>query len=826
MTTQGVLLKVRMTGGPPWGLRFMGGQGTPICISKIRRKSKAFNANLQEGDEVLSVNGRNVRNGACDIAMGYVDAAVDTLDLELVRRGSGAPTMPINASSTEHMNGNTEIRRVPTYQITTSQKPRQPGHAGHKQTSTTTHVQTRTDGGVREETITKTITERIGEEAKTTTKRDVKTYGAPQDTTDSTGTGRQGRGSAVTFHAPKINVAAKPEIWSPPGKSQPVKKPTLAYSSSAPAHATTAHVQYTGSVPTGSAPKPKTPFLESKQEQNVPTKPMRWEPQIHYSTTPKMESEAPSTTTWSGSVSGPRRTSVGQEVTITFAPQGFMAKRPSVDIGKPPSFIAPVVEEPVSASTTVEVEKKPVYKEEPTVILRRAAPPPDRPDSKSTIDETDKSEIKRPYSYPGKHSEDDPEITTEMRMKACKTIADLLMFPADKHAKGARMFAKRRKRSERWSVEGMGQNVEEEKDGEEEEEAMDRGVEITLVASGRKPLPPGAVPIGMPLPPPPPPPEPGKPFIPQAPPPPPPGTKYRLKVEPTNFKVNLKKKDVCEHNIVSPEQMGRLVVDLKAASGRGANMFERRRQRSDQYVIDESNVKAPPVMKNTAKPKGIASASITMKQDNQIHFPKKSPWEAAMESPVGSCDAAFEHIQKKRPSLTQVDSSMKGPPPQTKPKPQASRMGHDTLSKAHSDPAQIRPRFTANDPNSAVQLPTGSGSPSFKPKFSARMVSSETSQSGITKSNDFNPKPRGWNSPVHSGETPLASMNSADDGQTTTFSAIRPTRVGSDYNRKPRGWTATGDATANAAANGRPASYNYSKPARFAVHTGRETADL
>ncbi|XP_038060768.1 synaptopodin 2-like protein isoform X2 [Patiria miniata] len=799
MTTQGVLLKVRMTGGPPFGLRFMGGDGTPVCISKIRRKSKAFNAKLQEGDEVLSVNGRNVRNVARDIAMGYVDNAMDTLDLELVRRGTGAPTIPINASSTEHMNGNTEIRRVPTYQITT---PRQPGQ---KQTSTTTHVQTRTDGGVTEETVTKTITERMGEEAKTTTKRDVKTYGAPQESTGGTGMGRQAGGSAVTFHAPKINVAAKPAVWSPPSKSQPAKKPQLAYSSSAPAHTTTtAHVQYTASQPT----KPKTPFLESQQEQSAPSKPMRWEPQIHYSTTPKMVSEPSSTTTWSGSVSGPRRTSVGQEVTITFAPHGLVAKRPSTDSGTPATLITPVKEEPAHVSTTIDVHKKPVYKEEPTVILRRAAPPPGE-QGKSTLDEPD---MKRPYSYPGKHSEDDPEISTEMRMKACKTIADLLMFPADKHAKGARMFAKRRKRSDRWSVEGMGQNINEEE--EEEEEQEDRGVEITLVASGRRPLPPGAVPIGMPLPPPPPPPEPGKPFIPQAPPPPPPGTKYRLKVEPTNFKVNLKKKEVCEHNIVSPEEMGRLVVDLKAATGRGANMFERRRQRSDQYVIDETNVKPPPVLKKTPKPKGIATATVTMKQDNQMHFPKKSPWEAAMESPSGSCDAAFQHIQKKRPSFSQVDSPSKGhgPPPLTKPKPHTARMSHETLSKTQSDPPLIRPK-------PVPQLPKESGSPIFKPQFKARRVSSEKGQGG----QDFNPKPRGWNSPMNSGETSPTSMNSAEDG---SFGPVRPIRFGSDYNRKPRAW-ASSETTVNAAANGRPASYQYPKPAKFAVHPGRsETGDL
>lgn len=54
---------------------------------QIRRKSKAFNAKLQEGDEVISVNGHNVRNVGRDVAMGYVDATVDTLDLEIVRYG-------------------------------------------------------------------------------------------------------------------------------------------------------------------------------------------------------------------------------------------------------------------------------------------------------------------------------------------------------------------------------------------------------------------------------------------------------------------------------------------------------------------------------------------------------------------------------------------------------------------------------------------------------------------------------------------------------------------------------------------------------------------
>ncbi len=804
MTTQGVLLRVRMTGGPPFGLRFMGGGGSPVCISKIRRKSKAFNAKLQEGDEVISVNGHNVRNVGRDVAMGYVDATVDTLDLEIVRRSHGGQTIPINASSTQHVNGSAETRRVPTYQISPAAQPqRQQGTPQKKLIPTITHVQTREE--------------------------------------PAEGEGMR-RGNTVSFNPPKINVAAKPAVWSPGGQSQQVKKAPLAYSTSAPAHTTSAHVQYgVGGdqenqpsyrkvVPLMSAPLPKTktPFQESHQ--NASPKPVRWEPQIQVSNKPRME-DSSSTTTWSGNVSGPRRTSVGKEVTITFAPQlPSQSKRLSTDSGVPPSPITPVKEEPIRITSRAEIQNKPQIpvqiKEEPTVILRRAAPSTDTTDSKRKLKPD--TESKRPYSYPGKHSEDDPEISTEMRMKACKTIADLLMFPADKHAKGARMFAKRRKRSDRWSVEGQGQKSQE--DEEEDEEPKAQPVEITLVSSGRKPLPPGAVPIGMPLPPPPPPPEPGQgSAIPVAPPPPPPGTKYRLKVEPTNFKVNLKSKEKCAHDIVSPEEMGRLVVDLKSATGRGANMFERRRQRSDQFVIDETNAKPPPVLKKPDKPKGYSSAQIKMKQDNQMLVPKKSPWEAAMESPVGNCDEAFHHIKPKRPSLTQVDSSTtKGHgAPQPKPKPPAawmttSKIVPDVQSKALSEPPKIKPKFNANDPKSIQQ--TATASPISKPAFNAKKHSADS------KPQDFNPKPRGWNSPVNSGETTptsQTSMNSAEDIH-VGLGSIFPTKPAkystgfSDYNRKPRGWGNSNEPQPNAATNGRPASYLYgSKPSPMSVHSGR-----
>ena len=52
---------------------------------QIRRKSKAHNARLQEGDEIVTVNGRDCRRLTRDVVMSYVDGAKESLDVEVVR---------------------------------------------------------------------------------------------------------------------------------------------------------------------------------------------------------------------------------------------------------------------------------------------------------------------------------------------------------------------------------------------------------------------------------------------------------------------------------------------------------------------------------------------------------------------------------------------------------------------------------------------------------------------------------------------------------------------------------------------------------------------
>ena len=75
---------------------------------------------------------------------------------------------------------------------------------------------------------------------------------------------------------------------------------------------------------------------------------------------------------------------------------------------------------------------------------------------------------------------------------------------------------------------------------------------------------------------------------------------------------------------------------MQSKRNRGAKLFQKRAARSEKWVVDESNAQRPPPQPRL---NGIVHVSPAK--------PSLSPWEAAMESPLGYVDKAFDHLDSR-----------------------------------------------------------------------------------------------------------------------------------------------------------------------------------
>ncbi|XP_070544069.1 synaptopodin 2-like protein isoform X2 [Ptychodera flava] len=721
---KGQVLRVHLTGGAPWGFRLQGGAGTdqPVTISRIRRRSKAHLAKLQEGDEITLINGRTCKDITRDQAMTYIDNATESLDLEIVR---GEP----NNNKPGAVNGT----------------PVPQGSSTSKTTTTTTTVIKSQDPGDERGTI----------------EFDIK---VPKFSP-----------------APQTTVTTKPGVWTPPSLQQQQKPQPEVHKSAVTIKET---VTTTHETPKSKAPVPQ--FVVSKTTSTA-AKPGVWQP--------------------GGGSSTPKHQPV--EVEFTISP-GIG----SLDSGLSQTPITPY--SPITANDTqeeppndeIDAKKNPSILDDPSLILAGLAPGQKSDSAIETKKKAkDKIKMQRPYSFHGYSSEPDVDITVDDQKKICKQIADLLMFPINKQARGARMFAKRRKKAAKYTVEGFGQKPVDEYDTE----SMPDLYQPTTPGTPFNPMTPQA---------PPPPPlydsdedfDPSKPLfqfrIPNISPsaaPVTPKAPRTITIEPTNFNINLRDPTKCEHKAVTPDLCGLLAQDLKSRGGRAQQMFAKRQKRVQKYVLDDTGKgKAPEPARgeeetDSAAPKG--GIKITLKSiakledkpsDQRPQLAKhKTPWEAAMESPQGSVDKAFDHIETG-PTKVQVNipkhmiPKVQPPPPAPKPKPSSPGMPQAPVAS---------PAIT---PHSAA--------PKFRPSYNASPHSNETvSPFKITPLADvkpfdqnYNRKPRGW-APVtaaggdRSQGSPAPSDSSSLTDSLPSLGLPRQPRTSPspfiDYNPKPRAWT-------------------------------------
>uniref|UniRef100_T1IUM2 Uncharacterized protein n=1 Tax=Strigamia maritima TaxID=126957 RepID=T1IUM2_STRMM len=227
--------------------------------------------------------------------------------------------------------------------------------------------------------------------------------------------------------------------------------------------------------------------------------------------------------------------------------------------------------------------------------------------------------------------------TVEEQVKLCKSIADSLSADTNQTSKGATMYIKRMKRAHKWVTEGP--------------DPIDSDLESPQIQDPHH----------------------NKPSFPR----------LKLVLDPREIQdpIKLARTGIYnEHNVISPDICFELVRDLNSPTGKGAQLFAKRKKKSENWIVDENTVKETQLKQHTEladinkrlpQPKTAAAAAAAaaaapykpppankLKEINERINPRvkyvKSPWEAALESPLGSCEAAFVEVKPHAPPLADL----------------------------------------------------------------------------------------------------------------------------------------------------------------------------
>ncbi|XP_042895956.2 uncharacterized protein [Parasteatoda tepidariorum] len=144
--------------------------------------------------------------------------------------------------------------------------------------------------------------------------------------------------------------------------------------------------------------------------------------------------------------------------------------------------------------------------------------------------------------------------TIEEQVELCRKIAESLSDDCNQKSKGANMFFKRVKKAEKWIVA--------ESNAKNEKESLDSSKDPSKIPYVRPSK-------GLP--------------------------KLKLILDPRQI-IDMKKLieegvDIVQHNAVSPDVCHDIVKDLNSPTGKGAQLFAKRKKKSVEWIVDEDKVK-------------------------------------------------------------------------------------------------------------------------------------------------------------------------------------------------------------------------------------------
>ncbi|XP_023244567.1 synaptopodin-2-like isoform X1 [Centruroides sculpturatus] len=316
--------------------------------------------------------------------------------------------------------------------------------------------------------------------------------------------------------------------------------------------------------------------------------------------------------------------------------------------------------------------------------------------------------------------------TVEEQVELCRKIADSLSSDKNKKSRGANMFFRRVTKSEKWIHEGPDPISSD----------SDSYFDANDVST----------------------PDPNKyPFVKVSKGPP----KLKLILDPRQLqdmvKLRSSGQNINEHNVVSPDICLGIVKDLNSPTGKGAMLFAKRKKKSEEWVVDEEKVKSH--LKSDYDYRYQKQESVQNQRLKMI----KSPWAAAMESPIGSCDAAFVDVHPDRVA--------------------------ETVIKA----AEEKTKIDTSKPLFPVKLPTS------EPKIQKQVTKPQSS----SKVDPYRPRaPRGW-----SGTFDASSLFTRTELPPAPLPIIPSTELSQEkqapkykfnnFNNTAKAWTGSSESTFN-----------------------------
>ncbi|XP_076346607.1 uncharacterized protein LOC143244925 isoform X2 [Tachypleus tridentatus] len=738
MTRRGKHLTVHLTGGGPWGFRLTGGAGTsePLSVYKIRRNSKAHTA-LFEGDVILTINGLSCDSIDLDKATDVIDDERDTLVIELLRQQVEDNVAPSNMV----------IESTPGHKTVTRQEYSRQFHKKIiKESSDFGHASVSVPVQLEQHFTVQNGVQRkipLASETIKDSKQDasLKKAESKPPTTDVSSVGLKDSvirdfNQEVICDDKKYVKKTSETLFEKQGHIETRKQSTKEHS----------YVKNDDLHQLDDVQSKIKPGVLFSKEFDFPTNSGR----------SRIISEQPT------EIEKTSNTEILSEESPGYAKLFKVKKYESTTSTKKSSFWDPLASSALSApkggvpifnmdkpntiatmfpsctGSVEEKEKKPSSTDQGTGHYYEAIP------DAGTVSYATFPRKKKMYSSSAFYEGSSTKYpTVEEQVELCRRIADSLSD--DKKSHGASMFNRRVEKSNKWGHKDQETDTGPCKKEMLKEVKLTGQVKAEPTRSEANSSKEGDTP-----------------------------PKLKTILDPRHLQdaSQLRKEgqNISEHNVVSPEVCLDLVKDLKSPAGKGAVMFAKRQKKSEKWIVDENKVKAhhpPQKPLNPLSTEVTKTGPQTTKLQEMMQSPRlkivKSPWKAALESPIGSCDGAFQEVQSE-----------------FKPEPSAS-------SDVQAGRIKAQPP-SSTTPSDSFVPPSSTTVPSLAPVVGSRFLPS-------TNYGLYRPSaPKGW-----SGQTKVSTSSTTpqplgSEQASTPSDRIPPSTPQKmpfrNFNNTPKTWSA------------------------------------